>query len=154
MSLFTTPLSLYSIPIAWIMAFYPHNVKFRLIQSTVGWDNSNPRGQDYDYLVKKGMSAELALKVGRLTGAHNNGNEISPLWAAATLAANFAGIDTKTVNVISGSFVVTRLLFNYIYINQNTKTASALRSSVWLSSIALPLYLLIVSANKARVAQL
>lgn len=34
----TPGLSLYSIPIVYLTAFYPHNAKFRLIHRTVGYN--------------------------------------------------------------------------------------------------------------------
>ncbi|KAF8518268.1 hypothetical protein BU17DRAFT_48853 [Hysterangium stoloniferum] len=152
MSLLSTPLSLYSIPVAYFMAFYPHNAKFSLIARTVGWNNLDPRSHNQETLVKKGMAPELAAKVDRMAAAHQNGNETFPLWAVAVLAANFAGVDTCTLNTVSGGFVLARLLFNYIYINQTTPTASWLRTLTFFSSISLPMYLLVKAGNKLCLA--
>ncbi|GJJ15216.1 hypothetical protein Clacol_009492 [Clathrus columnatus] len=124
-----TPLSLYSIVAAYIIAFIPHNQKYRLINGTIGFDNVNPRDTDKETLIKRGMSAELAAKAERMTGAHRNGNEVFPLWAAAVLVGNQAGIEQSKLNILSLVFVASRLVFNYIYINQTTKRVALLRCS-------------------------
>ncbi|KAF8587783.1 hypothetical protein K439DRAFT_1630394 [Ramaria rubella] len=147
-----TPLSLYSIPIVWVTAFYPHNKKYRLISNSVGFDNVHPRSNEQDQLTKKGMSKELVDKVSRLTAAHQNGNEAFPLWAAAVLVANQAGIENRTLNIVSVGYISLRLFFNYIYIKNTTAGASSLRTATWFLGLSLPMYLLIKAANKTHLA--
>ncbi|KIJ41119.1 hypothetical protein M422DRAFT_209565 [Sphaerobolus stellatus SS14] len=147
-----TPLSLYSIPIVWFVGFYPHNRRYALIDRTIGWDNVNPRSNTKETLLQKGMAPELVQRAANLAGAHQNGFEIFPLWAAAVLTANFVGVDHSTVNIVSGAFIGLRLLFNYVYINQDSKAKSGIRTLLWFVGALLPHYLLVKSANKARIA--
>ncbi|KAF8521333.1 hypothetical protein JB92DRAFT_2807739 [Gautieria morchelliformis] len=146
-----TPLSLYSIPVIWATGFYPHNAKFRLINSTVGFNNLKPRSHTPEALEKKGVPQHLVDRIVRLGGAHENGTEIFPVWASAVLAANYAGIEQRTLNIVSGAFIGLRLLYNYIYINQASASASLLRTATWFTSIGIPMYLFIKAANKIRV---
>ncbi|KAJ7323608.1 hypothetical protein DFH08DRAFT_787877 [Mycena albidolilacea] len=83
-----------------------------------------------------------------MEGAHLNGMENFPLWAAVVLAGNFSGLDNYTLNVVAISYVFGRGLYNYVYINQETRAQSAMRSLVFFSILSLPLYLLISAANK------
>ncbi|EIM89260.1 uncharacterized protein STEHIDRAFT_119948 [Stereum hirsutum FP-91666 SS1] len=139
-----SPLSLYSIPAVWLIGFYPFNAKFRLIKNTIGWDNVQPR-QNRDRVAAK--APQILGKVDRYQGAHDNGHEIFPLWAAAVLAGNYAGLSQSTLNAFSLTFVGLRLLYNYIYINQSSRGSSAARSLTYFGGLLTPLGLFVAAVN-------
>ncbi|KAF9051326.1 hypothetical protein BJ165DRAFT_1447993 [Panaeolus papilionaceus] len=91
---------------------------------------------------KKGVDPALVAKAARAEGAHLNGVEALPFFGIAVLAGNYAGIDNYTLNVACGFYLVTRMLFNYIYINNTTGTTANIRSLVWILSLGTPFYLL------------
>jgi len=148
-SLETPGLSLWSIPAAYVIAFYPMNAKFRLIGRTTGYDNVEPRS-NLERFSKK-VPAETAALARRYEGAHQNGFEILPIWIGAVLAANFANLETTTVNTVSAGFLAIRLLYNYVYINQKTEGAAAVRSLLFFTGLAAPMYLLIKAGNTLRL---
>ncbi|KAL5523224.1 hypothetical protein ACEPAF_1491 [Sanghuangporus sanghuang] len=153
--LLNTPLSLYSIPVVWYTSFYPMNVKFALIQKTMGYNkivSLQPRANTKRIMEDPSVPRDVAERVERLEGAHLNGNEILPLWIGAVLAGNMAGISNKTLNIASAGFIATRMLYNYVYINQSTVRASWTRSALFFTSLGFPMYLLVKAGNLVRKA--
>lgn len=143
----SSPLSLYSIPVVWFLAFYPAEWRTLLIDGTIGYDNERPRGNLSIAKANK-LSPELISKLERLDGAHLNGNEAFPLWAAAIITANLVGVDNRTLNIASLSYVGLRLFYNTIYINYNNALKGWLRTAVFFTGLPIPLWLLVKSANK------
>lgn len=80
----------------------------------------------------------------RAEGASANGFETIGLYAAAVVAANTAGVDTKFINLATLGYVASRyaFLYTYIILGENRKLSS-LRSLIWGSGIALILSLFI-----------
>ncbi|KAJ7474119.1 hypothetical protein FB451DRAFT_1247918 [Mycena latifolia] len=148
MSLLSSALSLYSIPAVWVTAFVPVMLKSAAITKVKGYNNVQPRGNTSRVTADKAIPEAVSARIERMEGAHLNGNENLPIWFAAVLAANFAGLDNYTLNVVSIAYVCGRVLYNYIYINQKTRAQSIMRTIVFFSTLSLPMYLLFASANK------
>ncbi|TFK73399.1 hypothetical protein BDN72DRAFT_834806 [Pluteus cervinus] len=143
----STPLSLYSIPVAWFVALYPTSLKRFLIQKTAGFDNLDPR-KPVRSLADKAVDPAIIAKASRMDAAHMNGNEGFPLWVAGVLAANIAGVDQRALNVASLLYIILRNLYNFIYINQSKPYHGTARTLVWVTSVAVPMYLLFAAAVK------
>ncbi|KAJ6602318.1 hypothetical protein B0H10DRAFT_2195961 [Mycena sp. CBHHK59/15] len=142
------PLSLYSIPAVWLTAFVPVMLKSAAIAKVKGYNNVQPRGNTKRISSDKEISPAISGRIERMEGAHLNGNENFPIWVAAILASNFAGVDNYTLNVVSISYFAGRVLYNYVYITQTNRRQSALRSLVYFSTLSLPMYLLFKAAGK------
>ncbi|EIN08260.1 hypothetical protein PUNSTDRAFT_120682 [Punctularia strigosozonata HHB-11173 SS5] len=149
-----TPLSFYSIPVVWFTTFYPMNAKFALINKTIGYNNLKPRQNTQVIASDPKVSPETAARAARMEGAHLNGNEMLPLWIGAVLAANFAGLSNRTLNLSSAAFISLRVLYNYFYINQKTEAQSWFRSAIFFAALPIPLTLFIKAANKLRLQSL
>ncbi|KAF8962618.1 hypothetical protein BDZ97DRAFT_1106939 [Flammula alnicola] len=140
-------LSLYSIPVIWFTGFYPHTLKYLTIDKLVGYNNALPRASDAKSASGK-VPQHVALRLSRLEGAHNNGNEAMPLWFAAVLAGNFAGLDNRWLNIMTASYVATRLAYNTVYIYHNDIAAGNLRSFFYFFGLLFPLTILFKAAAK------
>ncbi|KAF7367716.1 hypothetical protein MSAN_00835400 [Mycena sanguinolenta] len=149
-SFLSTPLSFYSIPVVWLTAFFPVVLKTSTINKVKGFNNVQPRGNVARVSSDAKIPPEIAQRIERMEGAHFNGNENFPIWIAAVLAGNFAGLDNHTMNVIAIAYICGRVLYNYVYINQKTRFQSVLRTLVFFSTLSLPMYLLVSAANKLR----
>ncbi|THH04393.1 hypothetical protein EW145_g5550 [Phellinidium pouzarii] len=173
-----TPLSLYSIPVVWFTTFHPMNMKvaltllvlkiahmhtlevsteifslslqYFLIDKTIGYNNLQPRSNTKRLVEDSCIPREVALRVERLEGAHLNGNEVLPLWIGAVLAGNQAGISNETMNAASVGFIVSRFLYNYVYINHTTSSLSWLRSALFFTGLGFPMYLFVKAGNIVR----
>ncbi|KDQ54376.1 hypothetical protein JAAARDRAFT_60758 [Jaapia argillacea MUCL 33604] len=158
----STPLCLYSIPIVWLTSFWPAATRLALVGKTIGPQNLAPRAGVQRLTEKDPL---LGAKAARMEAAHQNGNEIFPLWIAAVFAGHLAGIDNYTMNTYSIAFIALRVVYNYIYVNQSTNIVAASRSLVWLAGFGervvrlahlvilkkppgLPMTILVKAANK------
>ncbi|KAJ7153547.1 hypothetical protein C8R43DRAFT_1002468 [Mycena crocata] len=144
----STPLSLYSIPAVWLTAFLPVTMKTMLIQKVKGYNNLEPRATTSRIGTDKGLPPAIAARILRMEGAHLNGYENFPIWVAAVLAGNIAGLDSYTLNVVSLFYIAGRITYNYIYFNQATEFQSWVRSGVYFSTLSLPMYIIFKSAAK------
>ncbi|PPQ72696.1 hypothetical protein CVT26_002913 [Gymnopilus dilepis] len=108
-----------------------------------------PRSNVANIKEKKSISPELAARLQRMEGAHANGLENLPFFGLAVLAGNWAGIDNKTLNIVSGSYLLWRIAYNYVYFNQSSRRTAGLRSLIWLTSMFFPFYLFFKAASLA-----
>lgn len=66
------------------------------------------------------IDAATKAKITRAAGAQANGFENLPLFAAAVVAGNAARLDVGTLNGLCVGYLVSRVAYNLIYINQTT----------------------------------
>ncbi|KAL6703790.1 hypothetical protein ACN47E_009089 [Coniothyrium glycines] len=146
--------SLYSIPVYWVLALYPHAYAVSLIRNSNNkqWDNTNPRSTDTNEQYKKSVPADTYARFERAEAAHKNGLENAPFFIGAVLAGNYAGLRSTTLNAVTGTYVCLRVLYNVLYINTTTQKASRLRSVTWVSSFVL-LFGTYIAAGKSLAAR-
>jgi len=142
------PWSLLSIPIVWLTASYPAGVKISTLRNfTKGfsYDPVQPRDNLERFSATEGIPEELSARIRRMEGAHVNGHENLPLWIGAVLAGNYAGLEQSTLNKVAIFYILSRCLYNYIYINHTTVFQSRLRTAIWTIGFLAPMYLLVIS---------
>lgn len=128
------------------MSIAPH-----FYASTLGnFDNRSPRAYTKAVGDDKSLPAETRDRIIRAEGAQQNGFENIGLYAAAVVAGNIAGLDNRTLNLLSGGYVASRILYNVIYINNSTETAANARTGVFLAGVGIIFTLFIKSGNVLR----
>jgi uncharacterized MAPEG superfamily protein len=85
------------------------------------FDNANPRDPGY---YKPGLRA-------RSQGAHMNGFEAFPFFAAAVILAEMRGASQGAVNALAVAFILARIVYVVLYLT-NRPTA---RSLVWSAAL-------------------
>ena len=96
-----------------------------------GYDNNHPRAQQ-DKLA--GMGA-------RSRGAHLNGFEAFPFFAASVIMANVAHVDVTMVNRLAVAHVVLRVAYGLLYIGN----MAPLRSLAWAAAAGASLWLMVLA---------
>ncbi|KAH7102126.1 hypothetical protein BKA62DRAFT_701564 [Auriculariales sp. MPI-PUGE-AT-0066] len=142
-SLVDAPLSMLSIPVAWVLAMAPHAQKAFLAVQFKKFNNLAPRGMVDRMQNDSSIDKEAARLAQRLDGAHHNGMEIFPLWAAAITIGNVYKIENRTLNTCSVLFLTSRIVYNRLYATQRTRSDASKRSLAWLFGVAISMYLLI-----------
>ncbi|KZS96275.1 hypothetical protein SISNIDRAFT_482860 [Sistotremastrum niveocremeum HHB9708] len=153
MSFLNTPLALYTIPAAWILLMVPQVQRYSIITQHLPAENVMlaPRSAVENHAKSK-APRELVEKAVRMQGAHQNGYEVLPIYIGAVLAATYSELDNYTVNLACLAFLVSRVIYNYIYINQYNTTWANSRTFVWFFGICTTFYLYIASCNQLRAA--
>lgn len=92
----------------------------------------------------------------RCEGAQNNGFENLAFFASAVVAGNLAGLPARTLNALSGGYLLSRIVYNYIYINNTSDGMASARTGVFFTGIGMIFTLFIKSGNilKDRAANL
>ncbi|KAF9956350.1 hypothetical protein BGZ72_002829 [Mortierella alpina] len=108
----------------------------------------NPRGQLER--VESKLSASAAAMAKRAESAHSNGLETLPIFYGAVLAALHAGISKDFVGYYSGMFLVSRALYNVIYILNTDRITALARSTVWGAGMYSCLRLFLAAASSKR----
>ncbi|KAK3808511.1 MAG: hypothetical protein J3Q66DRAFT_354990 [Benniella sp.] len=136
---------LLSLPIAAGIAYAPHFIRALIvIRETKKWNNVSPRGQ-VDKVEAKMTKAAWAMAK-RAEGAHLNGLETLPIYYGAILAALQAGVAKDTVNFYATFFLAARVVFNAVYILNNSQLTALARTTVWAASIGACLKLFLAAA--------
>ncbi|CAB4391550.1 hypothetical protein RhiirA5_365584 [Rhizophagus irregularis] len=140
--------SLYSLPATVLVAYYPYFYKsFLVTKQTGNWNNINPR--ENVNKAERQMTQEAWRKAKRCEAAHQNGLETFPIFATAVIAANVTGVPTLYLNALSTSYVVSRIIYNSIYINNESAKVANFRSLVWAASMGISFSLYILAAKRS-----
>ena len=134
---------------AYAFSFLPHSYYLIKSMSTGSFSNINPR-TNLDVL-KPIVSASTFSKLAKARGCHFNALEGFPLFAAAMIAGNMAGVPSREMNVLGAEYLGVRLLYNVMYMAARNEAASYLRSGVYAWSVGIPMYLLIKAGGKINV---
>ncbi|KAF8928310.1 hypothetical protein EDD21DRAFT_373052 [Dissophora ornata] len=136
---------LLSLPIAAGIAYAPHFIRALIVvNATKRWNNINPRGQLEKVETRMSKAAWAMAK--RAESAHTNGLETLPVFYGAVLAALHAGVAKDTVNYYAGFFVLSRALYNIVYIFNTTQITALARTSIWAAGMVACLKLFLAAA--------
>ncbi|KAM3088792.1 hypothetical protein ACMFMG_000421 [Clarireedia jacksonii] len=128
----TRNLSFYTIPAAWVLSILPHSYA---ITRSSNFDNRNPREYSDNLEADKTIDETM------------NGMENMGLFAAAVVAGNVAGLPARTLNLLSGGYLVSRAVYNFVYINNTSGMMAHTRSAVYAVGIVHIMTLFVKSGN-------
>lgn len=136
--------SLLAIPAHWVLSLAPHAYAMQIVKGATNgrWNNANPRGSSWAAELQRIVPADVLARHERAEAAHRNGLESLPMFVAAVLAANVAGLDRGLVDTHAAVFLGLRVVYTLIYINVSKRKASFARTGVWMSSMMVCLSLI------------
>jgi uncharacterized MAPEG superfamily protein len=131
--------SILAIPIHYLLALLPHAYAIRLVRRALSgrWDNANAQGSAWRQALSAKLPAATLARFERAESAHRNGLENLPLFAAAVLAANGAGVQRATVDAHAAAWLVLRAVYNLLYVNIEGNRASFARTGVWVAGLGI-----------------
>lgn len=148
----TSNISLYTIPVAWFLSLAPHIYATQLYQSASSrqFDTRTPR--TLMKLVADNQTIDAATKnrIIRAESAQQNGFENLGLFAAAVVAGNMARLDSMWLNGLSVGYLISRMVYTLIYINNTTGTLAATRTGVFASGLGMVCMLFVLAGNEVR----
>jgi uncharacterized MAPEG superfamily protein len=144
-------ISIISLPAFWLMNMLTHGYAMSQVfrQDPKLFDNRNPRGMSLEAL-KKAIGPERFSLYERAKAVHNNGHEHFPLFAAAVLAGNFAGVDGRFMDGMALAVLGLRVVYTWSYLTARTRAQSFVRTIVWNVSFLTCFYTLYRAAKEVR----
>jgi uncharacterized MAPEG superfamily protein len=91
------------------------------------YDNANPRDPDF---YAPGLRA-------RSQGAHLNGYEAFPFFAASVILAEMRGVPQGTVDILAVGFILARIVYVLLYLTDRPSARSAVWSIGLLCNLAI-----------------
>ncbi|KAH7170576.1 hypothetical protein EDB81DRAFT_876599 [Dactylonectria macrodidyma] len=142
--------SYFTVPAAFLLAGLPH--VYAVLSSRALYDNANPRGHQDSVAKSETLDKMKQQCMLRANAATANGLETLGFYASAVVAANISGVETRTLNILTLGYVLSRLAYNftYIWLQKNRRLAS-LRSLSWLLGISL-IWALWIKAGRRALA--
>ncbi|SPC65480.1 uncharacterized protein UHOD_00637 [Ustilago sp. UG-2017b] len=139
--------SYYAIPAAWVLAFLPHPYAAALSKGQ--FKNAHPRQLLHDLMAKK-TKTETDKKIIRAESAQLNGFENLGWFAAAVVAANVARVPNGQLNQLTAGYLLSRAIFNLLYVFVTDETTAALRSGSFVAGIGI-IFTLFIKAGLRSV---
>ncbi|CAD6573524.1 MAG: hypothetical protein TREMPRED_000850 [Tremellales sp. Tagirdzhanova-0007] len=152
----TQNLSFYAIPVAFVIALAPHIYAISLFNTerasgTSEYDKTCPTSQTSKVKEAK-LSPNATGNFIRAEAANANGFINLPLFAGAVIAGNMARLSPATLNAATGTYLVSRVIYNLIYINNHKSNAiSQGRTAVFLIGIFACMTLFVQAGNRMRL---
>lgn len=147
-----TNISLYTLPISWILCLLPRFYAAHLYVSRT----SKP----LDLLLPRALaaraSADPALqhatrdRIVRAEAAQANGLENVGYFAAAVVAGNVAGLSKGLINCLSVGYLLSRGLYSWLYVVGDTKGMAIARTGVFFGGQGLIWALFILAGNQMQ----
>jgi uncharacterized MAPEG superfamily protein len=149
---YSSNISFYTIPIAWALALGPHVYAVQLYQkaSSRHFDNTQPRSLTQMVAGNQSIDSATKGRIIRAESAQANGFENVGLFAAAVIAGNMANLEIRMLNLLSVGYLASRLIYNYIYINNTTGPLAMTRTAVFISGVGMIWTLFIMAGNTFR----
>ncbi|GAA5827572.1 hypothetical protein JCM5353_001621 [Sporobolomyces roseus] len=132
-----TNYSFYAIPAMWMTSIGAHFYAASLTKTSndlPDFDNVAPR----DFLRRvQGQEKQSAVvqRYIRAEAAQQNGFENLAFFSSAVVAGNLARLPTSYLNLFAGGYILSRILFNVLYINTTSAAWSNLRSVVYVGGV-------------------
>ncbi|KAL7935071.1 hypothetical protein V8C35DRAFT_26209 [Trichoderma chlorosporum] len=142
--------SFFTVPVAFMLCMAPG--AYGYISADKSIDRANPRQTMATFLADDKVDKVRQQRIMRAQSAAKNGFETLGLYASGVLAANYAGVDVQTLNVLAGGYIVSRIayIYTYIVLCQNRKLAPV-RSLVWSVGLALIFSLWIMAGRNVNL---
>lgn len=131
--------SYHAIPAAFLFGILPHTYMTArlMIATTTQMSFAMPRNNLDTWKGK--LPTDLWNHLSRARGAHLNSMEVFPLFAAAMLAGNAAGMPATDLNTVAWSWFAARTLYTACYIGVKNDTLALARTGSYTWSIAIPM---------------
>lgn len=133
----TTNISLYLVPLAWLLATLPRVYTLTAIATLSKAQNpdamkKNPRTTSAIVSADKTLPPQVRDRILRAESAMNNGYDNLGFFAAAVCVGNVAKLDTSLLNWLTVVYIGSRLLYIPVYIYNDTVRSVHIRTAVFV----------------------
>ncbi|MCJ1234678.1 hypothetical protein MMC14_002641 [Varicellaria rhodocarpa] len=149
--LYSPSLSLYSIPLAWLLALLPHIYAKRLFQSSTStpYPNIAPRLLPTHLSTLQNLPQHTKDRILRAEAAQANGLETLGVYAAGVVAMYVVGVEAGMMNALCGGYLVARGAYNAVYVWADKEERVGWRTAVWCVGVGFNVGMWVVAGNRA-----
>ncbi|PNP54161.1 hypothetical protein THARTR1_05368 [Trichoderma harzianum] len=142
--------SFFTVPAAFVLCMLPG--AFANALAGKSFDPANPRQTRATVLADDKLDKIQQQRIMRAQSAQENGFETVGLYASGVLAANYAGVNVRMLNLLTIGYLVSRVayIFAYVVLCQNRKLAP-LRSLFWAVGAAILVYLWVMAGQNVNL---
>ena len=143
-------ISLNTIPIAWTICLIPRLWARYAYNKALGKDMDTRHPRDFTKTVAndKTLDETTRGRIVRAEAAMQNGYDNIGLFAAAVVAGNLARLDSKLLNGLSLGYVMSRLVYMWVYVHNETSSLANGRAAAFFSGIGMVFALFIKAGTK------
>lgn len=147
-----TNLSLYTLPASWLLCLLPRLYAAYLYTTTTSksLDLVLPRALAARATADQALDSSTRDRIVRAEAAQANGLENVGYFAAAVVAGNMAGLGKGLLNALSFGYLVSRGVYNWIYVVGGTKGLALVRTGLFFGGQGLVFALFVLAGNRMR----
>ncbi|KAL7956235.1 hypothetical protein V8C34DRAFT_289245 [Trichoderma compactum] len=147
---FSNNYSFFTVPAAFVLCMLPGAFAYALAGKS--FDPANPRQTRTTVLADDKLDKIQQQRIMRAQSTQENGFETVGLYASGVLAANYAGVNVRMLNLLTIGYLVSRVayIFAYVVLCQNRKLAP-LRSPCWAAGSAILVSLWVMAGQNANL---
>lgn len=145
-------ISLHTIPFVWLIALAPRFWARKAYYDVRKQDMDVRHPRDFAKSVANDdmLDERTRGRIIRAEAAVQNGIDNVGLFAAAIVAGNCAKLSTKTLNGLALGYVLSRAVYNYVYVCNETKLQAAARAATFWSGLGMCFALFIQAGRKMK----
>ncbi|KAL7803153.1 hypothetical protein V8C43DRAFT_270399 [Trichoderma afarasin] len=142
--------SFFTVPAAFLLCMLPG--AFAVAIAGKSFDPANPRQTRATVLADDKLDKIQQQRFIRAQGAQENGFETVGLYASGVLAANYAGVRVRMLNLLTIGYLISRVayIFAYVVLCQNRRLAPV-RSICWAAGSAILVSLWVMAGQNANL---
>lgn len=147
-----TNVSLYTLPVSWILCLLPRFYAAHLYTTTSHkpLDMLLPRGLAARASADEALTKATCDRIVRAEAAQANGLENVGYFAAAVVAGNMAGLSKGVLNALSLGYLISRGVYSWAYVVGETKKMALFRTGVFFGGQGMLFALFIMAGNLMR----
>jgi uncharacterized MAPEG superfamily protein len=145
--------SILAIPAYYILAVVPHAYAVNI--ATQGkpskWDNRNPRSSSLRAKLRTRLDSATFAQYERAEACHANWMENLPLFSAAIILGNVAGLKKEGwggLTAFAGMLLAVRMAYTGVYLTHTTQRVTLVRSLLYNVSVGLCFRVFFMAAKK------
>ncbi|KAI0123905.1 hypothetical protein BJ170DRAFT_640990 [Xylariales sp. AK1849] len=136
MDVFERNFTFYTVPAAFVLLFIPKLYSFAVGGKYL--DPASPKKYQPAILDADDLDHKIKCRILRAESAFANGLETIAFYAAAVASINAVKVDSKTANILSLVYLVTRVMYNIVYvILQDNPRWAPVRTTTWFAGIGI-----------------
>ncbi|CAK3827527.1 hypothetical protein AC579_4558 [Lecanosticta acicola] len=149
-------ISLYTIPVFWAIIMYPRYYAATTYNKHTQKSLDGRKPREFAQTIQDSAQLDATTKgrLARAEAAVANGFENFGPFAAAVVAGSAAKLDPAFLNSVTIGFLVSRVVYNWVYITGESTWKAKMRGATYMSGMGMLFAIFISAGNRLKQAVL